>query len=71
MRPQARSTVRGSGSDSTVTATVGGVAAGVSFTDENTLTLTIPAAKSGAENIVLTHTGTYAETYTLENPVLP
>ena len=63
-------TVRGSGFDSTVTATVGGVAATVSFTDENTLTLTIPAAASGAEDIVLTRTGTYAESYTLENAVV-
>ena len=63
-------TVRGSGFDSTVTATVGGVAASVSFTDENTLTLTIPDAKSGPEDIVLTRTGTYAETYTMENAVV-
>jgi hypothetical protein len=63
-------TVRGSGFDSGVTATVGGVAAGVTFTDENTLTLTIPAAASGPQDIVLTRTGTYAESYTLENAVV-
>jgi hypothetical protein len=34
--------LRGSGFDSGTTATVGGVAASVNFTDENTLTLTIP-----------------------------
>ena len=63
-------TVRGSGFDSTVSATVGGVAATVSFTDENTLTLTIPATPSGPQDIVLTRTGAYAESYTLENGVV-
>jgi IPT/TIG domain-containing protein len=63
-------TVRGSGFDSTVTATVGGVAATVAFTDENTLTLTIPATSSGPQDIVLTRTGAYAESYTLENAVV-
>lgn len=63
-------TVRGSGFDSSVTATVGGVAATVSVTDENTLTLTIPAVSAGPQDIVLTRTGTYAETYTLENGIV-
>jgi hypothetical protein len=62
--------VRGSGFDSTVTATVGGVAASVSVTDQNTLTLTVPAAPSGPEDIVLTRGD--GENYTLENGlVLP
>jgi hypothetical protein len=63
-------TVRGSGFDASVTATVGGVAASVTFVDENTLTLTIPAASTGPQDIVLTRTGTYAESYTLENAIV-
>ncbi len=66
--PGAQVIVRGSGFDSATTATVGGVAASVTFTDENTLTLTIPAAPSGPQDIVLTRTG--GETYTLENAVV-
>jgi hypothetical protein len=47
-------TVRGSGFDSSVTATVGGQPALASVTDENTLTLTVPAIASGPAEIVLT-----------------
>jgi hypothetical protein len=61
-------TVRGSGFDSGTTATVGGLAATVSFTDENTLTLTIPAAGSGPEDIVLRRA--HGEMCTLENGVV-
>jgi hypothetical protein len=60
--------VRGSGFDSTVTAKVGGVAATVSVTDENTLMLTIPSASSGPEDIVLSRGD--GATYTLENAVV-
>ncbi len=68
--PGTQVTVRGSGFDSTVTATVGGVAASVSFTDQNTLTLIVPAATSGPQDIVLTRGD--GEIYTLENGlVLP
>ena len=66
--PGAQVIVRGSGFDSSTTATVGGVAASVTVTDENTLTLTIPAAASGPQDIVLTRTP--GETYTLENAVV-
>ena len=66
--PGAQIIVRGSGFDSSTTATVGGVAASVTVTDENTLTLTIPAAASGPQDIVLTRTP--GETYTLENAVV-
>ena len=66
--PGTQVTVRGSGFDSTVTATVGGVSGVVSVADENTLTLTIPAAASGPEDIVLSRgDGT---TYTLANGVV-
>jgi hypothetical protein len=62
--------VRGSGFDASTTATVGGIAASVIFTDENTLTLIVPGASSGPEDIVLTRSD--GETYTLENGlVLP
>jgi len=60
--------VRGSGFDSGTTATVGGVAASVNFTDENTLTLTIPGATSGPQDIVLTRSD--GESYTLESGVV-
>ena len=60
--------VRGSGFDSGTTATVGGVAATVSLTDENTLTLTLPSVASGPEDVVLTRSD--GETYTLENGVV-
>lgn len=60
-------TVRGSGFDSTIAATVGGVQAAVSVTDQNTLTLTMPAAASGPQDIVLMRGD--GETYTLENGI--
>jgi hypothetical protein len=46
--------VRGSGFDSGTTATVGGLAASVTLTDQNTLALTVPAATSGPQDITLT-----------------
>jgi hypothetical protein len=61
-------TVRGSGFDSGTTAKVGGTAAAVSFTDENTLLLTIPSVGSGPQDIVLTRSD--GESYTLENGVV-
>jgi hypothetical protein len=68
--PGTQVTVRGSGFDSTITATVGGVAASVSFTDQNTLTLIVPTATSGPQDIVLARGD--GEIYTLENGlVLP
>ncbi len=57
--------IRGSGFDSTMTATIGGVPAATSINDENTLTLTVPATASGPQDIVLTR-GDNAK-YTLEN----
>jgi IPT/TIG domain len=68
--PGSQIVVRGSGFDSSTTATVGGVSASVSVADENTLTLTVPAAPSGPQDIVFTRSD--GETYTLENgAVLP
>jgi len=66
--PGTQITVRGSGFDSGTIATVGGVSASVSVTDENTLTLTVPGAPSGSQDIVLTRGD--GETYTLENAVV-
>lgn len=66
--PGSQIIVRGSGFDSTTAATVGGQSAVVIFTDENTMTLTIPAAASGPEDIVLTKSD--GETYTFENGVI-
>lgn len=57
--------VRGSGFDASVTATVGGEPASVSITDENTLTLTVPAVASGPEDIVLVRGD--GATYTYES----
>jgi hypothetical protein len=66
--PGTQIVVRGSGFDSGTTATAGGVAACVLFTDENILTLTIPGAASGPRDMVLT--GCDRETCTLENAVV-
>jgi hypothetical protein len=60
-------TVRGSGFDTSVTATVGGEPAAVIVTDENTMTLTIPSAASGPEDIVLLRGD--GATYTYEDGV--
>jgi hypothetical protein len=61
-------TVRGSGFDAGTTAILGGLAATVSFVDDNTLTLTVPAAAAGPEDIALTRTD--GETYILENAIV-
>ena len=66
--PGAVLTVRGSGFDSTTSATVGGISASITFTDVNTLSLAVSAAKSGPQDIVLTKGD--GETYTLENAVI-
>jgi hypothetical protein len=58
-------TVRGSGFDTTTTATVGGEPAAVSVADENTLMLTVPAATSGPEDLVLVRGD--GATYTYES----
>jgi hypothetical protein len=63
--PGSQITVRGSGFDSTITVTVGGIAAIISVIDQNTFTLTMPQVASGPEDIVLTRSA--GETYTLEN----
>jgi hypothetical protein len=59
--------VRGSGFTLSTTATIGGQSAAVNFTDENTLTITIPNVPPGPTDIVLTNSDGTA--YTLGNGV--
>jgi hypothetical protein len=66
--PGSQITVRGSGFDPSIAATVGGIAASVSFADENTLTLMVPAALPGPQDIVLSKSD--GEMYTLENGIV-
>jgi hypothetical protein len=58
-------TVYGSGFTPSTAAMVGGVAAPVSFVDQDTITLTIPSVNSGPADIVLKDSD--GTTYTLEN----
>jgi len=58
-------TVRGSGFENGIIATVGGVSASVSVVDSETLTLTIPAAPAGIQDLVLTNPD--QTTYTLQS----
>jgi hypothetical protein len=44
------------------------VTASISITDQNTLTLTVPSASSGPQDIVLTRGD--GEVYTLENGIV-
>jgi hypothetical protein len=60
-------TVRGGGYEAGMTATVGGVDATVRVTDQNTLSLTVPDAKPGPQDIILTKPD--GEIYTLENGI--
>jgi hypothetical protein len=66
--PGSQIVVRGSGFDPGITATVGGLSAPVSVSDENTLILTVPGAASGPEDIVLTRSD--GDVYILENGLL-
>ena len=56
--PGTQITVRGSGFDSSTVATVGGQAANVAVTDQNTLTMTVPNLASGPTTIILNGDGT-------------
>jgi hypothetical protein len=60
-------TVRGSGFEAGMTAMVAGLDATVKVTDENTLTLIIPNAASGPQDILVTRTD--GESYTLDNGI--
>jgi hypothetical protein len=60
--------VRGSGFASGISVKVGGVAATGTFTDENTLTFTVPAVASGVQDLTLTNPD--GDSYTLQNAIL-
>ncbi|MGH9599184.1 MAG: IPT/TIG domain-containing protein, partial [Terracidiphilus sp.] len=59
--------IRGSGFENGITATLGGVSASLSFTDSETLTLTVPVTDAGPEDLVLTNLD--GTTYTLQNAI--
>jgi hypothetical protein len=65
--PGTQITVRGSGFDSSLAATVGGQAANVTIVDANTLQLTIPSVTLGPEDLVLSRSD--GSTYTLDSGV--
>ena len=65
--PAAQITIRGSGFDSLLSATLGNQPAAVSVTDENTMSLTIPSLAPGPADLTLT--GSKERTYTLQNAV--
>ena len=59
--------IRGSGFENGIAATLGGVPASVTFTDSETLTLTVPSTNSGPQDLVLTNPD--GKTYTLQNAI--
>lgn len=59
--------IRGSGFENGITATLGGASASLSFTDSETLTLTVPDANAGPEDLILTNPD--GTTYTLQNAI--
>ena len=60
--------LRGSGFATGIIATLGGSAAELTFTDENTATLTVPALTSGPKDLVLTNPD--GATYVLQSAVI-
>lgn len=66
--PGTKVQVRGSGFAAGMTARVGGVAAEVEITDQNTLTVAIPETAAGPQDIVLTSND--GEVYTLQNGIV-
>ena len=59
--------IRGSGFGTGITATVGGQSATVNLTDENTLTITLPALSSGLKDLALTNPD--GSTYLLQSAI--
>ena len=59
--------IRGSGFENGITATLGGASASLSFADSETLTLTVPNANAGPEDLVLTNPD--GTSYTLQNAI--
>ena len=66
--PGAQIVVRGSGFENGITARLGGAAASATFTDSETLTITVPGAATGPQDLVLTNPD--KTTYTLENALI-
>jgi hypothetical protein len=59
--------IRGSGFESGIIAAVGGQPATVNLTDENTITITIPALSSGVKDLTLTNAD--GSTYVLQSAI--
>ena len=59
--------IRGSGFGTGITATVGGQSATVNLTDENTLTITVPALSSGLKDLTMTNPD--GSTYLLQSAI--
>lgn len=59
--------IRGSGFKSGISAILGGKQAGLTFTDSETLILTVPSTNAGPQDLILTNTD--GITYTLQNAV--
>jgi hypothetical protein len=60
-------TVRGSGFENRIVVTVGSISASVSYTDSQTLTITVPNATTGLQDLVLTNPD--GTTYTLVSAI--
>jgi hypothetical protein len=65
--PGTQITIRGSGFETGITTTLGGVSAATAFTDSETITITIPTTNSGLEDLVLSNPD--GTTYTLQNAI--
>jgi hypothetical protein len=59
--------IRGSGFETGITATIGGQPATVNLTDENTVTITVPALSSGLKDLALTNPD--GSTYLLQSAI--
>jgi IPT/TIG domain len=59
--------IRGSGFESGITADIGGEPATVKFTDENTLTISVPALSSGLKDLTVTNPD--GSTYVLQSAI--
>jgi hypothetical protein len=59
--------IRGSGFGAGITASVGGQSATVNLTDENTLTITVPALSPGSKDLALTNPD--GSTYLLQSAI--
>ncbi len=65
--PGTQVVVRGSGFENGIAATVGGVSAPVTFTDNETLTLTVPSVSAGLQDLFLSNPD--GTVYTLQNAI--